>query len=675
MGISTIRQSRRNVIALLSLCLGNASFAAGPVGVRELTRLSLDDFAALELNVSSVAKQAQPLSEAAAAVFVITAEDIRRSGATSIAEALRMAPGIQVAAIDANKYAISSRGFNGRFSNKLLVLIDGRTVYSSLFSGVNWDTQQLPLANVDRIEIIRGPGAALWGSNAVNGVINILTRDSTETVGDYFSARIGNDDANGIDLRHGGDLGSIGHYRLFASGTQAGPGEPLDDRPVHDRYHLGQGGFRADLRPSSGTHWTLQGELRSGTAEQRLTRPQLLPPYAFTTDTEVHLHSHNLLARWNKTFNNGDTLSAQGYFDRVDRNQRGGLHQRFRTFDFELQHGSRPWEGHRLLWGLGYRRIDDALENDPFLRFRPERRITEYFDVFVQDRVDLIPDRLTLTAGTRLEHNPYSGFNLQPNLRLLWKTTHRSVIWAAVSRALRIPSRLTDVELNTRTIPAPVPVQVVILGSHDTEAEELLAYELGYRFLPGAGLNVDLALFHHRYDRLRSLEPRGPLRPADTTPSSVIQPVVSDNLLHGRSHGAELVVGWQTRADLRFDLAYSFLEVDLERRANSRDTNSLTNEDENPRHQLSLRAHHDLGARLELDTWVRFEDVLPAQQRPAYWDLDLRLAWQASPSTRFTLVGQNLLDEARAEIKPEIIEVDSTQVRRTVYLQMEWSMD
>ena len=435
---------------LSSILLANPVQASGSMD--NYLDLPLEDL--LSMEVTSVSKKKQRLTEAAAAVFVITQEDIRRSGVTSIPEALRLAPGLQVAKIDANKWAISSRGFNTQFVNKLLVLIDGRSVYTPSYSGVYWDAQDTLLEDIDRIEVIRGPGATLWGANAVNGVINIITKQAGDTQGGLMVASAGNEEKVIAGLRYGAELNKNTHGRLYLKFNERdssyAPG--LDDEAGDDWKSL-RGGFRIDSQPSDKDRWTVQGDVYEADENQTLnlwrdpSDPSNLnfAPFYLDANTadEIESSGWNLLTRWDHLLSNTSNITLQLYYDHTKRAE-NFLLQEQDTLDIDFQHQLEVFGNHDLVWGLGYRHIEDEFSNTYIVAFLPDSGSSDLFSAFLQDEIELLPDRLRLTLGSKFEQNDFTGFEVQPSARLIWLPTERSTLWGSVSRAVRTPSRLED---------------------------------------------------------------------------------------------------------------------------------------------------------------------------------------------------------------------------------------
>ena len=665
------RSSRMALLALLGISAAATSAAAQTA---DLTELSLEEL--MDVAVTSVSKRSEPISGAAAAVFVLTNEDLRRSGATSIPEALRLVPGLDVARIDSNKWAITARGFNGRFANKLLVLIDGRSVYTPLFSGVFWDVQDTLLEDVERIEVIRGPGATLWGANAVNGVINVITRPAGETRGGLLVAGAGSEERAFAGLRHGGALGAATAYRVYGKALERGSGERLTGGAGADDWSIARGGFRVDSTLAAGAGLTLQGGLYDGEVGETVTLQSLASPVPRGIDDDMEVSGAHLLTRWQRSYSETSELSLQLYYDRTQRKALFVEEDRD-TLDAELQHGFAPTARQRVVWGIGFRRTADDIRGSEVLSFAPARETDDLVSAFFQDEIMLRPDRLWLTVGSKLEDDGYSGLEFQPNVRAVWIPRRHHTLWTSVSRAVRTPSRAErDLRLDGRVVgagelfPGAPPAVVTTFGSRDFGSEELVAWELGYRLGLSPGLLLDLAAFYNDYDRLRSTRVGEPFLAAAPYPHLVI-PARLDNDLEGETRGAELVADWRATQRWRWTAAYSFLETRVRDRRTGAE-GPFAGEGESPRHQLSFRSAVDLARGLELDLTARWVDERPRLGIDSYASLDLRLGWKPRGSLEISLVGQNLLDGARVEFAPEIIPTHPTAAERGVYGKVAW---
>ncbi len=585
----------------------------------ELKKMSVEEL--MDVEVTSVSKRPEKLSEAASAIQVITHDDIRRSGASSLPEALRLAANLEVAQVDSRQWAISARGFNNTAANKLQVLIDGRTVYTPLYSGVFWDVQDTLLADIDRIEVISGPGATLWGANAVNGVINITTKTAKDTQGLLIEGGGGTELRDFGGLRYGGTLSSNVHYRVYGKYFERDSAVLPNGQDATNDWRMGQGGFRVDWDPSDRNLLTLQGDGYGGTAAQQGA-------------SNIGLSGGNVLGRWSHTISESSDFRLQLYYDRTHRRIPGTFAEDLDTYDVDLQQRFLAGERHDVVWGLGYRLIDDGVGNSPALAFLPPHVTRQWFSGFVQDEIALVKDRLSLGIGTKIEHNDYSGFEFQPSGRLAWKLGKGQTMWTAISRAVRTPSRI-DTELFSPSGPP-----FLLAGGPQFVSEELLAYELGYRVQPDPRLSLSLAGFYNDYDDIRSLERANPSSPI---------PIVFANGQKAKSYGAEVTIDYRLTDWWRLRAGYTELQMRIQPNPGSMDSTFGSTESHDPNHQFFLRSSLDLPGHLQLDSGFRYVSHIANQRIPAYGELDVRLAWNPTPSVELSLIGQNLLHDHHAE--------------------------
>lgn len=648
-----------------SLCLLAVAGTASGVSATDLTQLSLEELMSIE--ITSVAKKSQRLSDAQAAIHVITRDDIRRSGASNLPEALRQVPGVQVARIDGSRYAVSIRGFSGRFSGKLLVLQDGRTLYTPLFSGVYWEAQDVLLEDVERIEVIRGPGGTLWGANAVNGVINIITRKAEDSQGGYLEARGGNFE-QGIATRYGGQFGESGHYRVYAKLDDHAELEDANGDDAHDAWKRRRAGFRADFAGAARDIVTLQGDVYENEADQTSGVSSLSPMGTNFVPNTADMNGANLLFRWQRTLNESEDWQVQAFFDRAEL-QDAVLDQRIDTLDVEFQHRLPLSTTQELTWGLGYRQVSDKLDSNGFtIAFDPNKENSTIYNVFVQDEISLAED-LRLTIGSKFERNDYTGTEAQPSLRLLWQATETDTLWGAVSRAVNTPSRShRDATLNFLVIPgAPFPTVLSNFGNKDTESEELTSTEIGYRGQFGADFNLDATVFYNVYDKLITNEFAGVTPP----PSYVNVTSTYGNLMEGKAYGIELAANWQASPAWRLRASYSRLEMDFELKAGSTDASAPDDtEGSSPQHMAQLHSLHNLGENLELGAFVYYVDELPALGIEDYTRVDLRLGWRPAENLEVSLTAQNLADKRHAETTS--VDVTASEIPRSLYGKVNW---
>ena len=613
-------------IALLS-CACAVQAQARPLDAPSDQAVPLADYSLEQLSdivVTSVSRQDEALGRAPASVYVIQGAEIARSGATTLPEALRLAPNLQVARIGAGSYAISARGFVSPLANKLLVMVDGRSVYSPLFSGVFWEMQDVALEDVDRIEVVSGAGGTAWGTNAVNGVINIITRSAAETHGGLATAHAGAGE-KGASVRYGGQLAGGAHWRAYARGMDV-EGLAFDGGgPGAGGMRRQQAGFRLD-REAEALDLTFSGDVHDG--RQRAGADQA------RTETS----GANLLGRVEHRLDENQSVRLQAWIDHARRDQQGVGAQRLDTVDVEAQHLLRL-DGHSLAWGGGYRYSRDRIDNGPLLRFTPARRSLRWSHLFVQDEVQLARD-LRASAGVRIEHNVYTGSEVLPSLRLAWDVDARSMLWAALSRTVRAPSRL---DRDFYVIDPLDPNAYLVGGGADVVAETARVAELGYRAQPTPALSWSATVFYTDFERLRTLERAsvGAIPPA----AYVLQ-----NLGKGALRGVELWANWQAARGWRLHAGAVVQDVDVGREPASRDSTGLSFLAGNdPRLTWTVRSAHDLGPHLRADLALRYVASMPQAALPSYHELDARLAWQVRPDLEIALVGRNLLHRRHAE--------------------------
>jgi len=631
----------------------------------------------MNLRVTSTARRPQTVAESAAAIFVITQEDIRRSGVTSIPEALRMVPGVEVARIDGNKWAISARGFNGRFANKLQVMIDGRSVYTPLFSGVLWDVQDTVLEDIDRIEVVRGPGASLWGANAVNGVINIVTKRARDTQGTLLVAGGGTEEQGFSTVRYGGKFNDDTYYRAYAKYFNRDSQEFIGGGDAADDWQVGRTGFRMDWEPEGPDGLTVQGDFYRGVVGTTGRTFSLAFPFSQTVNTDDDVFGGNLLGRWTHRFADGSDMQLQVYYDLVAGDELG-ISLDEHTFDVDFQHHFQPNDRNDIVWGMGYRLNAAQFDGNFTVSFSDENRTDHLASAFFQDDITLVQDRLRLTLGSKFEYNTYTGFEIQPTARLLFTPDDRQSIWLAASRATRTPSQAEDsIILNSvappfsTTPPLPVPLQLSVLGNSNQDSEDVLAFELGYRVRPDENFAVDIATFYNIYDHLATVEPQPGfgLVPCPTPPFFVCAVGTSrfDNLGSAQTYGVEVGADIRPAPWWQIHPAYTFLMMDLDRDAGSADPLIEQTDGRNPRHQVSVRSQFNLADDWDFDIWGRYVSSLPERGVDSYFTFDARLAWRPTDGVELSIVGQNLMAGHHLESTPELVDTTPTEVERSVY--------
>ena len=632
---------RPGLILLIAVVAGNPAGAnekGQPLQPQDLKRLSIEELA--NIDVTSVSRRSERLAEAPAAVSVVRGEDIHRSGAVILAEAMRLADAVDVARVNGGSWGVSTRGFNISTANKLLVLVDGRSTYSSLFGGTFWDVQDTLLADLDRIEVIRGPGGTIWGANAVNGVINIISKPVAETQGAVVTVIGGTNERAIAAARYGGRLGS-GHYRVYGKFRVREAQSFTDGASAEDDVRFGQAGFRIDSDQSAPRRWSLSGDMYLGTN-------------GFVDRSDGDVSGGHVLGRWTRTTTRGE-FSAQAFYDRTYRKIPLQFEESRHAGEVDVQQRLRA-AGHSLIFGgtaRAYRSHDIGIAG---FRFEPPVRNGWNINAFVQDEFPIVSERAYLIAGTKIGRNNFTGAELQPNIRLRVHPTGRQMLWAAVSRAVRLPTRFD----NDIRVVNPITGQVVIAASDEFEAETVLAVEGGYRVLPHPRLSVDAAVFTNGYDHLRSQEFSGPPGPL----------FVLDNQLNGRTAGVELAATVQAATNWRLRGSYAWLHQDLTFDEGSTDPTSGMFEANDPAHLASLRSYVDLPHGFGFDAFLRFVGERPLPRVPAYSELNVRVGWTARPGWELSLVGQNLLHDRHQEFASP--NAPTYSFRRSVFARSIW---
>lgn len=631
-----------------------------------LKSLSIEEL--LQTEVTSVSKKSEQLFDTAAAVFVITQEDIKRAAVRTIPDALRMVPGLQVAHINGSTFAITTRGFNEWFSNKLLVLVDGRSVYTPLFSGVYWDVQDTVLEDIDRIEVIRGPGATMWGANAVNGVINIITKHSSTTQGGMLVTGAGTLEKPLATARYGGKAGKESTYRVYAKGVKRGDFVQTGGGDGNDEWQSLRAGFRMDLPLSFKDDLTVQGESYGGSNEIDLQLSGFLtPPFTRRTHEEQEYKGGHLITTWQRRVSSLSDIEIKGYYDWSYRDHIV-IEERRNTVNFDFKHHLRLPPNHEVVWGLGYRWTSDDTERSTNLWMDPDSRSDQLWNAFIQDDITVWPDRVWLTLGSKFEHNDYSGFEFQPNARLRWKPTPKHTVWGSVSRAVRTPSRSDhDIRVNLTSMDIPfVGLTVLrITGDEEFKSEELIAYEAGVRWQKTENLSFDLAAFYNVYDNLRIVETGPSFVETSPAPAHIVIPQIIRNGMEGETYGLEALTTWKPLSNWKLSLGYAWFDADLDANGNSAEKEGEIS----PHHQWQLRSYLDLPWSLSFDTEIYFVDKLKTFNIPAYTRLDLRLGWDPTPDWSLSLSIENALDDQHPEF-PTRSGVIATEVPRVIYGQL-----
>ncbi len=590
-----------------------------------IKKLSLEQL--VNIQVTSVSKHAEKLVDVASAIQVITQEDIRNSGAKTLPEALRLASNLQVAQVNSSQWAISARGFDNVLANKLLVLIDGRTVYTPLYAGVFWDVQNVMLEDIDRIEVISGPGGTLWGANAVNGVINIITKSSKDTKGLFVEGASGSNFPGRGSLQYSGQVNDKLTYRVY--GTEFKLGRTLDTNGMKtkDEWPMIQGGFRCDWNPSEKDKIALQSNIYHG------------KPNPDAVDTAVVAKGENIVARWNHAAVSGKAdFQLQAYYDHTSRDFGNGFTEDLKTWDADWQNRYQLGQRHELTYGVDFRLMDHKVTNLPLFAFLPADKTLHLYSTFLQDEITLIKERLHFTIGSKIEHNSYTGFEYQPNGRLTWTPKANQTIWAAVSRAVRTPARIDRDFYLLLT-----PDITFISGNDSFVSEKMIAYELGWRSQPLKTLSLSVSTFYNVYDNIRSAEPGPP-------PFGI--PVTFGNGVKGNTFGIELAITSEVTGWWRLKGGYTFLNKNLSVKSGSKDSNKGSAESDDPQNQLQVQSVISLPGYITLGTIIRYVDKLPKPYVPDYVGLDAHIGWKLGKIVELSVVGQNLLYKHHPEFIP-----------------------
>jgi iron complex outermembrane receptor protein len=639
----------------------------------DLADKSLEDL--MNIQVTTVSKKEQKLSRTAAAIFVITSDDIARSGATNVPDLLRMVPGVDVAQIDANTWAISARGLNSRFSNELLVMMDGRNLYTPTFGGVLWDGIDIPLEDIERIEVIRGPGGTIWGANAVNGVINIITKKAANTKGTTVVAGGGNLDQGFGTTQHGGSLGKNTDYRVSANYFNQDHMPGLAGAQGVDGWHLLRGGFRSDTSVSPKDTLTTDGEVYTG-AEGALGKilTSITSPSRENVVVVENISGGALDGDWNHIYSSRSDSDLHVSFDRYKRDD--VLTEARNTFSVDFQHHLLWGSRQDIVWGAGYRYTVSDSQGTLSGSLVPGDQGMQIFSLFAQDEVEVLPDKLYATVGTKLEHNIYTGLNLMPSVRISWTLSERQMFWAAVSRAERTPAEAdVSVRANVAGFPGPggIPVLVAFVGNPHFKDEDLIAYESGYRVALTTHLSLDLAAFYGDYSNQKTVEPGALILETSPPPVHLLYPLAYQNLMHGETHGLEIAVNWKATDRWTISPGYAFEQIHMHLAPTSRDTISLLGAEGNsPVHNAQLRSHLDLVHGIAWDASASFVDRLRSGSIPSYTRLDTGLTWRLRDDLSLSVVGQNLAKDRHLEFFDNDQTLSATPIKRSAYAKLTW---
>lgn len=660
-------------MATLTMCV-MAQAQTAPQKADDLTDASLEDL--MKVEVTSVSKKEQTLSRTAAAVFVITQEDIERSGATNIPDLLRMVPGLNVAQINASTWAISARGLNGQFSNELLVLVDGRNVYTPSFGGVFWDLLDLPLENIEQIEVIRGPGAAVWGENAVNGVVSIIRKKAGETKGGLVSTGGGNTDPFFSTVQYGKSIKERFDYRAYAKYFDIHDmrGNGVSDGA--DGWHVLRGGFRTDSVLSDRDSLVVEGDIYTGReGDPTYTLPSILSPGLVPVEIFINVSGGFLESIWRHTASSRSDFTLTGSLEKYERGDLLNDHRKTESLDFKDHHTL--GERNELVWGATYRHTRGESVGGTWMSLIPPHQSENIFSVFVQDEIAVIRDKLYLTLGSKFENNTYSGFAVMPTARALYQLDRRQSVWAAVSHAVRSPAE-TDVSLRANagavTLPDGTLAAMSSFGNPHAKDEGLVAYEAGYRTMATPRLSLDLAAYYNDYDNQNTNEPRPIFVETTPQPTHVVLPTIIENLSHGETHGAELSAKWKVNDRWTVDGSYDFERIHVHRSAGSLDSASgPRTEGSAPHQQARLGSALNVTNTLSWNLATDFTDRLISQKVPSYTRLDTNLIWRVRSKVTLGLYGQNLLRDHHLEfLDPDGGSTRSTLIRRSGYVKLTW---
>lgn len=632
---------------------------------------SIDDIPLEKLNtiITSVSKKPEPFFQAPAAVFVISNDDIKQSGATNIPELLRMVPGLQVTRTESKTWAITSRGFNDGFGNKLLVLIDGRSVYTPLFSGVYWDVQDTLLEDIDRIEVIRGPGATLWGANAVNGVINIITKNSKETHGSFVKFGLGNEERSLVEARYGNKISEKLHYRAYTKFNDRDESDTLTNTEQGSNWNKSQAGIRIDWDKDHKNQFSFFGDVYYGEEDLDIIVPTLSSPFGELRNDDLEIFGANIISKWFHTFDNGGKGTLKTYFDRAQRLY-SVLDQTNDTFEIEWQHSKKINKTHDFIWGLGYRYIQDDLDGTIHISWVPDDRSRHLYTGFFQDKVTLIDNKLYLTIGSKFEHNSFTGYEVQPSARIGWYPTSSQTVWGSIARAVRTPNRSED---DISFVVASLnPGYIRWIGNREYKSEELTAYEIGYRIKPNNKFILDTSLFYNVYDNLRTNE-------LDFSSSSGLDPALAlpfANEAEAKTYGFEISADYKIRRNWVVKGSYSYLHMDIDKKPNSTDSRVEGDEKRSPSHQFNLISNIFLPYDLQFTNLLYYVDSLKLNSStnidiPAYYRLDTKITWTPNPNWEFSLIGQNLLDDKHVEFNSALYS-QQAQIERSIYGTITW---
>ena len=649
----------------LSLCIVMSAWCTG-AHAKDVNNtdnyLDLSIEQLLEAKVVSASKKLETVGDTPVAIYVVSSDDIQRSGVTTIADALRMVPGMQVARSDSNSWAISVRGFNSTLANKLLVLIDGRTIYNPVFGGVLWEAYDLMLEDIERIEVIRGPGGTLWGANAVNGVINIITKSAQDTQGSLATLIYGNEEQGTLSARHGGKLGDAGAYRAYVKAFQRDSSQKPTGEDTYDEWD----GFRTGFRADWDNQFTLQGDAYQTNAQQLRPHHSLVAPFTVIEQQTIKYEGAQLLGRWTDTRQDGSQLSVQSYIDWAKRDEPFNFIDDRITYDLEMQYNWAQLEAHEIITGAGYRLLTDDEVGDNNTSFSPQTRRNHLYNVFIQDKITLLPESWFLTLGSKFEHNDFSGLEIQPNIRTQWHINNNQSIWGAISHAVRTPTPIEE-DL-TSTLATANGVRVAFVPNNHFKSEALTAYEIGYRNQLTDNSSLDLTTFYNDYKDLTTFNTQTPVLVNNgVDPFHVLIPVMFTNNMTGTTTGFEAAFNWIPRQDVKISSQYTYLHMSLE----ALDPAHEGAEKIYPRHQAGFNIFWSITNNWTLDTSIQYVDKQAAFDIDSYLGLHINIGRKIGQNLSFNLVGQNTTDPGHREFG-SLADINMGEIERSIYGKLRW---
>ncbi|WP_292991354.1 TonB-dependent siderophore receptor [Nitrosomonas sp.] len=666
-------------VFIVVCCCAHITVATAKTIDDQFLGLSIEQL--MNIEVTTVSRRSQKLTDVASAIFVITGDDIRRSGATSIPDALRMAPGVQVERVSTDRWAVSIRGFNGVYANKLQVLMDGRSVYNPMFAGVQWEQQDTLLEDIERIEVIRGPAATVWGANAVNGVINIITKKAADTQGTLLTAGGGSFEQGFFGARYGGKINEATPFRVYAKGFTRDNTSSLSGENIHNQWHSARGGFRLDHTRGI-DQFTLQGDIFYNSSGDTLDRSLLNLSSISSDSSRGHHQGGNIRLRWDRVHSEQSAIMLQMFYDRNRYQYAPFGNSSIETFDIDFQHRFPLMDTHNLTWGANYRLYHNKNFDTVLTTFTPPAQTNHQISAFVRDDISLVPERLLLTLGTRLDHNDFTGLEVQPSARLMWTPNHLNSIWTSVSRAVRIPSRaeqdVTSIVRQVEGLPGfptlPIPILAVVNGSSAFGSEKLIAYELGYRRQLTQQASIDISGFINDYSHLRDFS-FGALSSSMGVPGQLLIPIITTNNASALTYGFEVSADWKPLNKWRLQGSYSYLDMHISSTSEflkEFDPTASGADKVSPQHRISFRSNYDISEKLQFNLWLRYTSKIAFYDIPDYVTMDAKLAFRPYKNVELFLVGQNLFSQSHREFVSDTIPSVPGVIPRGIYVGAQW---